>query len=659
MSVEGVGATAPPSVVYLAGASRSGSTLLERVLGSVPGFVNVGELIDIPRRVARGDERCGCGEHFSECPFWVSVGERAFGGWSTDVLDHMGALQAGVARQRHIAQLLSPIRAAGFRARAAEYRGLYATLYSAVLATAGASHVVDASKWPAQALALCGSEINLRVVHVVRDVRGVAYSMQKDVERPQATHEVEKMERRSIAITAARWSVNHAETGLLRTRRIPTALVHYEDLVRDAPGHVSRVLAEVGLPPQPGWLDHVRDGEVSLGSSHGLSGNPSRFVEGTVQLRLDEAWRNHLSRRDRLIASTIGLPFGSRRDPSPSTPSATPNSAQRTEPLITVNSRLEPAAGAESPTADSGGITGMVSVVVSTRGRPELVRETLDTIVAQDYAGPIEILVIHDQEPEDQSLTARGTVDREIKVLSNRHLPGLAGSRNSGLEVAKGEFIATCDDDDLWHTDKVTRQVQLLREQPDLLVVGSGIRLLFPDRVRDWPARAARIPLSTLVHNRVKELHSSTLMMRRDTFAKAGRYDETLPHAYGEDYEFVLRVARVGQIGVVKEPLADIRKNVQSWFLARQDNNIQALEYLLTIHPELRASRRGHARILGQIAFAQSSLGRRRAALRTASKALVRYPLAPHAYLAVAQAATGLEPVIALKAARLTGRGLS
>lgn len=318
-----------------------------------------------------------------------------------------------------------------------------------------------------------------------------------------------------------------------------------------------------------------------------------------------------------------------------------------------------------SPTPDpataltSDGITGMVSVVVSTRGRPELVRETLTSIVAQDYPGPIEVLVIHDQEDEDRELAALGTVDREVKVMSNTHRPGLAGSRNTGLDVAKGEFIATCDDDDLWHTDKVTKQVQLLRDQPDLLVVGSGIRLLFPDRVREWPARAPRIPMSTLVRNRVKELHSSTLMMRRDTFAKAGRYDETLPHAYGEDYEFVLRVARVGIIGAVREPLADIRKNVQSWFLSRQENNIQALQYLLEIHPELRASNRGHARILGQIAFAHSSLGHRREAIKAATKAIVRYPLGPHAYLALAQASTGLDPVVALKAARLTGRGLS
>src|SRR5499427_9656408 len=73
-----------PTVVYIAGSGRSGSTMLERVLGEIPGFVNVGELIDLFRHVARHGERCGCGELFADCPFWTSVGKRAFGGWDTE-----------------------------------------------------------------------------------------------------------------------------------------------------------------------------------------------------------------------------------------------------------------------------------------------------------------------------------------------------------------------------------------------------------------------------------------------------------------------------------------------------------------------------------------------------------------------------------------------
>jgi hypothetical protein len=46
-----------------------------------------------------------------------------------------------------------------------------------------------------------------------------------------------------------------------------------------------------------------------LGTSHGLSGNPSRFTGGEIALRADEKWRTSMSRRDRLIVTAIGLPL--------------------------------------------------------------------------------------------------------------------------------------------------------------------------------------------------------------------------------------------------------------------------------------------------------------------------------------------------------------
>ena len=114
-----------PPVIYIAGSGRSGSTILERVLGAMPGFVNVGELIDLARR-SRDDERCGCGLAFNSCPFWLGVGKRAFGGWDSGSLPAIGQLQARVARQRHLPRLLA-MRAAGpaFRADVRAYGFCY------------------------------------------------------------------------------------------------------------------------------------------------------------------------------------------------------------------------------------------------------------------------------------------------------------------------------------------------------------------------------------------------------------------------------------------------------------------------------------------------------------------------------------------------------
>ncbi len=302
----------------------------------------------------------------------------------------------------------------------------------------------------------------------------------------------------------------------------------------------------------------------------------------------------------------------------------------------------------------------LVSVVVPTRGRPELLAVTLETIAGQDYDGPMEIIVVHDREEPDVSLEGHSRVNRQVRAIVNTRTGGLCGARNTGLLASHGDFVASCDDDDLWYPPKVRRQVELLQSDPELLAVGAGIRLLMGERGDvDWPAREDRISHERLLENRVKELHSSTLMMRRSAFDVAGLYDEDLPHGYGEDYDWLLRASRVGSVGAVREILADIRKDVPSWFRGRALNTATALEYLLDKHPDFRDRRRGHARILGQIAYARATAGERRHGARIAGQALVRYPAATHAWLALAVAGPGVEPARLLAAARRLGRGLS
>jgi glycosyltransferase involved in cell wall biosynthesis len=312
---------------------------------------------------------------------------------------------------------------------------------------------------------------------------------------------------------------------------------------------------------------------------------------------------------------------------------------------------------------NAAGETGewpLVSVIMPTRGRPELVRQSIAAVVTQTYPGDIECIVVHDQEPPDQELTKLGSASRPVAVVANTCAPGLAGARNTGLGLARGAYIASCDDDDVWHPAKLQSQITRLRDEPDLVAVGSGIRLLLPDnKIVDWPGRAERISYQLLLRNRVKELHSSTLVMRRDTFAKVGRYDEELPYGYAEDYDWVLRMAKAGGIGLVTQPLADIRKGATSYYQGSAQRTATGLEYLLAKHPDIATSRRGHARMLGQIAFARSSLGERGRALRYAVRGLVRWPASPHPYIALVHTATRIHPRHVQRAARFFRRGMA
>lgn len=300
-----------PIVVYIAGSGRSGSTLLERALGEIPGFVNVGELIDLYRRTVEHGERCGCGQAFAECPFWSRVGDRAFGGWQEQKLTATHRLQGKVARQRRMPRLLAmPLAGHRFRADVAAYGASYASLYRAIAAEAGAACVVDASKWPVQALALARAGLDVRVIHLVRDVRGVAYSLGKrDVSRPHAVAGTDVMTHQPPAEAAARWVAIQSQAGLLRRCGVPVTRMRYEEFVRHPRQAVAAALDGIGLPAAPADLDHLADGRVVLGTSHGLSGNPSRFTGGEIALRADETWRARMSRRDRLIVTAIALPL--------------------------------------------------------------------------------------------------------------------------------------------------------------------------------------------------------------------------------------------------------------------------------------------------------------------------------------------------------------
>lgn len=308
--------TQPPSVLYITGSGRSGSTLLERMIGGVDGFVNVGELVDLFRWVGPQDERCGCGEPFSGCPFWTQVGDRAFGGWSRELFTRMARLQRKVARRRRVPQLLLRPHGRTMATDLAEYQDHYRRLYAAISEASGAGVVVDASKWPAQALAMARSQqVDVRLLHLVRDVRGVAFSWAKSgVARPHAVTGRTTMAALPVARTAARWSACQVEAEVVGHVASSYHRMRYEDLVAAPSAAVLTALESLGLAQEPRSLAHLDSNTATLGVSHGIGGNPSRFRTGVQALRLDEEWRRAMSPRDRRTATALGLPVLARYD---------------------------------------------------------------------------------------------------------------------------------------------------------------------------------------------------------------------------------------------------------------------------------------------------------------------------------------------------------
>ena len=293
-------------VLYLGGLGRSGTTLVERLLGELPSVCALGELVHLWQRDILDDERCGCGARFSGCTFWKRVGERAFGGWHNVDVARVHALRDSVERTRHIPRL-----AAGQMpdAEVREYANYYAKVYAAAAEVSGASVVVDSSKHSALAHVLrWADDLDLRVVHVVRDARGVAYSWTKTVSRPE-TDGTEEMTRYSPGRSAMLWNAHNAAFGLLARRGVAVRRIRYEEFLTDPRAALIRLGEFAGVTLQPSDLDFLRPEYADLKVGHSAAGNPMRFTVGRLPLRRDDAWVKSLPRGQRRLVGAVCAPM--------------------------------------------------------------------------------------------------------------------------------------------------------------------------------------------------------------------------------------------------------------------------------------------------------------------------------------------------------------
>ena len=255
-----------------------------------------------------------------------------------------------------------------------------------------------------------------------------------------------------------------------------------------------------------------------------------------------------------------------------------------------------------------------VSAVVATRDRPGLLERAVAAVLAQDYPGEIECVVVYDHVDVREFDVPAGP-GRSLKFIGNSRRPGLPGGRNSGVDAATGELLAFCDDDDVWLPAKLSRQVELLAD-PAVGAASCGLRLKGPGIDKERVLERDRVTVDELLADRVMEVHSSTILVRRSAWDAAGPVDEDIPGGYSEDYEWLLRLAAHTPIGICRQPLVIVDWHGGSFYFGRWATIVEAQRYLVRKHPELHRSRAGMARIRGQIAFALASGNRRIEAIR-------------------------------------------
>lgn len=302
-------------VLFIVGKGRSGSTILDNVLGEVSGVFSAGELLHLWDWGLEQRVRCGCGEDVLECPVWSAVLAKGFGIRSRE--DDAERIEAILRDYRavirwHNAPRLFTRGEVGRWAALRRWVGTSEVLFHTIAEVTGARVIVDSSKIPLNPapLGLVGG-IDGRVVHLVRDPRAVGYSWQRTKEWSDRDTGG-TMPRYGALHTSASWTVRNLGAELV-TRRWPpekTMRLRYEDFSREPRDSVARVVQLVGLPTAD--LPFADAHTAVLGANHTVGGNPDRMRRGEVTIRADEAWESGLGARSRRRISTLTLPLRRR-----------------------------------------------------------------------------------------------------------------------------------------------------------------------------------------------------------------------------------------------------------------------------------------------------------------------------------------------------------
>ncbi len=299
-------------VIFITGSSRSGTTLLDRILGQVPGFFSLGEVFYIWERGILQNQLCGCGKPFRDCEFWSQVIDEFSAYHSTDFLDIL-QLQREVTRIRNIPYFIFPsLRPKSFQLKLHKYTVMLATLYRTIANVSNASILIDSSKFAPHGFVLKQIPyLDLFVIHIMRDSRGVVYSLQRKKVRPEIYWRTEYMPRAETWLKGTRvWLIDNFLAHILRITTKNSRLLRYEKFVQNPRSVIEDLINWIGLP-NPSILNPFhRERLIKLRVNHTVSGNPVRFVTGPVEIKEDVEWITKMSWFKKVMIGVLTKPLG-------------------------------------------------------------------------------------------------------------------------------------------------------------------------------------------------------------------------------------------------------------------------------------------------------------------------------------------------------------
>lgn len=287
---------APIRVVYVMGAGRSGSTVLDTILNNHEAVIGVGELVHLFIEGSAQKENCSCGEARDACEIWNSVRER----WSeltglSSITQHERLMTKFGRVQRLAIPEWHRLRANNPDPDFAECLKQTQATYQAIAEATGKRVIIESSKNPLRAKLLCLTPgLDVRLVHLVRDARGVAWSRMKTFTKSKEGGVPQDIKPKPIHISAGYWLFMNFLSEQVRKAfpDQPSARIHYEDFV-SAPEQTLKEIGEVAGLDYSSIADRLLSG-APMAPGHLYAGNRVRTA-GPIKLRSDMAWAEKLT----------------------------------------------------------------------------------------------------------------------------------------------------------------------------------------------------------------------------------------------------------------------------------------------------------------------------------------------------------------------------
>ena len=210
----------------------------------------------------------------------------------------------------------------------------------------------------------------------------------------------------------------------------------------------------------------------------------------------------------------------------------------------------------EKKIADNN-VNPLVSVILPTYNRKDLVGKSIQSVLSQTYR-QFELIIIDDASTDGTEKVIKEFSDSRIVYLTHSENKGGSAARNTGINTAKGEFIAFQDSDDIWLPDKLAKHMAVFANSPKSVgVVYTQCSRWEGDKERHIPGELPKLKNGDLFHVLLAGnfITLPTVVMKKICLTKAGQFDETLPRL--QDWELFLRIAKHFEFRYVPEPLVN------------------------------------------------------------------------------------------------------